>query len=317
MLIRRLGIFACILSIAGCAELAIWMAEKKVAHESHTELAQHAKNYFWSTLHHHQVNHIPHAEQLLMQAYLQNTNDPTLAAYIAFLHIWRLTERDLTHPDPLIVNEIHLAQDYFEQALELAPKNPIYLGFLGDTYLISGQVFHDKKAETKGYFMLQEAIAKWPEFNYFTAGYPMSSLAANSKYFKEGLEWQWKTLDACAGKKVNRQNPSFAPFMAQETQVGRKQACWNTKIAPHNFEGFFMNMGDMLVKSGDYTTAIKIYNNAKLSKTYHQWPFKTMLETRIRNAKLNVSRFNQNHTDADRSIMFNSGHGCMACHQVN
>jgi tetratricopeptide (TPR) repeat protein len=209
-----------------------------------------------------------------------------------------------------------LAQDYFAKALELDPKNPIYLGFLGDTYLIAGQVFKDKRKEVKGYFMLKDAIAKWPEFNYFTAGYPMSILPANSEHFKEALEWQWKTLDVCAGEKVNRQHPSFAPYISQETQTGRKQACWNTHVAPHNFEGFFMNMGDMLVKSGDWQTAIDIYNNAKLSKTYHQWPYRSMLEKRILNAKQNVRYFNEHHTQSDKTIMFNSGYGCMACHQI-
>ena len=38
-----------------------------------------------------------------------------------------------------------------------------------------------------------------------------------------------------------------------------------------------MNIGDMLVKSGDWQTAIKIYNNAKLSKTYSAWPYRKML----------------------------------------
>jgi hypothetical protein len=52
---------------------------------------------------------------------------------------------------------------------------------------------------------------------------------------------------------------------------GKKRACWNSWIAPHNFEGFFLNMGDMLVKVGDWRTAQKIYANAKLSPDYANW----------------------------------------------
>lgn len=144
----------------------------------------------------------------------------------------------------------------------------------------------------------------------------MSTLAADSKNFKEALDWQWKTLDVCAGQKVNRKNPSFAPYMSRQTTTGPMQACWNTWIAPHNFEGFFMNMGDMLVKRGDWQTAILIYQNARLSKTYHQWPYRKMLEKRILYAKRNVRDFNQNYPGTDRAVMFNSGFGCMACHQV-
>lgn len=314
---RLLAGFFLILSISGCAEVSIWMTKKKTLNYSNDPLTKHAQAFFWQTLHGNHVNDIPQAEKLLMQAYLQHTNDPILVSYIAFLHIWKLTERNFLHPNPLIVNEVALAQTYFEQAHELSPANPIYLGFLGDSYLVSGQIFKDQRAQVKGYFILKDAISKWPEFNYFTAGYPMSTLKPTDPHFKEGLEWQWKTLDSCAGKKVNRQHPSFAPYMAKETRVGRKRACWNSWAAPHNFEGFFMNMGDMLVKSGDWQTAIAIYSNAKLSKTYRNWPYRHMLEQRIAQAAKNVKYFNEEHRETERRIMFDSGHGCMSCHQQN
>jgi hypothetical protein len=304
-----------VLALAGCAEISIWMIKKKPPIYSNDPLSKHAQAFFWKTFHGNRVRDIPQAEKQLMQAYLKNSNDPILVSYIAFLHIWKLTERDFIHPNPLIVNEIALAQTYFTKAHELSPSNPIYHGFLGDTYLFSGQIFNDEKAQVKGYFLLKDAIAEWPEFNYFTAGYPMSTLKPSDPHFKEGLEWQWKTLDLCAGQKINRQHPDFSPYMRNETTVGKKRACWNSWSAPHNFEGFFMNMGDMLVKSGDWKTAIAIYNNAKLSKTYHTWPYRQMLEQRIVEAKKNLTYFNETHPAAHRAIMFNSGHGCMACHQ--
>lgn len=82
-------------------------------------------------------------------------------------------------------------------------------------------------------------------------------------------------------------------------------------IASHNFEGFFLNMGDMLVKSGDWQTGIKIYNNAKLSKNYTAWPYRTMLTDRIQHAEKNVAEFQK----ANAKVMFNSGYGCVVCHQ--
>jgi len=41
----------------------------------------------------------------------------------------------------------------------------------------------------------------------------------------------------------------------------------------------------MLLKAGDSKTAEKIYANAKLSKTYEQWPYKNVLEKRLMAAK--------------------------------
>ncbi|HSW70631.1 MAG TPA: hypothetical protein VLH77_01470, partial [Gammaproteobacteria bacterium] len=122
--------------------------------------------------------------------------------------------------------------------------------------------------------------------------------------------------DRCTNTKINRTNPDYRPFMVLETTQGRQRACWNSWIAPHNFEGFFLNMGDMLVKQGDWQTGIKIYKNARLSRTYSSWPYRDRLEKRIQNAKENVAYFRkENEPSPDRRILFNSGYGCAACHQ--
>ena len=202
-----------------------------------------------------------------MEAYLQNPNNPNLTAHMGFLHMWKIAERKrLTTNNPLITNEMVLAEHYFKKALKLNPKNPIYQGFLGDAMLAQGQITKNQREEVRGYFQLKKAIAAWPEFNYFTAAYPMSTLPANSKHFKQALEWLWLTLDLCAGEKIDRKNPDFSKYMNQKTDSGSKRACWNSTIAPYNFEGYFMNMGDMLVKAGDWQTGILIYKNAMLSR---------------------------------------------------
>ena len=80
--------------------------------------------------------------------------------------------------------------------------------------------------------------------------------------------------------------------MVKETTEGKKRVCWNSWIAPHNLEGFFLNMGDMLVKSGDWQTAQKIYANARLLKTYATWRYQSVLEDRINRAQANVALLN-------------------------
>jgi hypothetical protein len=104
--------------------------------------------------------------------------------------------------------------------------------------------------------------------------------------------------------------------MALETTTGPKRACWNSWIAPHNFEGFFLNMGDMLVKQGDPATARRAYANARLSKTYQQWPFKSVLEERIAQADENVALFRDPRPgEKTRTMMGMSTFACMGCHQ--
>lgn len=304
-------------SCVGCEQIALLTTPAKKPQESCTPLAVMAKSSFWSHLHNGDYDKLPETTKYLTAAYLENPNDPNLAAYLGFAHIWKITERQrLQTIPPTIVDEIILSKNYFSDAVKLNSHDPRTQGFLADAILISGKIFHDERAQVRGYFKLKRAITMWPEFNYFTGGYPMSILDPASDNYQEALAWQWKTMDLCAETKIDRNNPNFSPYMHLETQQGVKRACWNSWIAPHNFEGFFMNMGDMLVKQGDWQTAIKIYNNAKLSRTYASWPYRAMLEERISQAKNNVSYFNdlKIHT-RDKTIMFNSGYGCVVCHQ--
>ena len=303
-------------TLTACEGTAIMSTPKKKPVESHSQLAMKAENQFWTTLHKGSYQDIAQADYLLMAAYLQNPNDPKIAAHLGFLHIWKITERQREKAiPPTITNEIILSKKYFADAVELNPSDARFLGFYGDTELVEGKIFHDKREEVRGYFTLKRAINKWPEFNYFTAGYILSGQSSKSEHFKQALEWQWNTLDACAGEKVDRANPVYNAYMKRETQKGPQRACWNSWIAPYNFEGFMMNMGDMLVKSGDWQTAIIVYQNAKLEKNFMSWPYHQLLEKRIVNARDNVANFQKKIIDPDKSIMFNSGYGCAACHQ--
>jgi hypothetical protein len=74
-------------------------------------------------------------------------------------------------------------------------------------------------------------------------------------------------------------------------------------------------MGDMLVKAGDWRTAEKIYENARLSATYERWPFRGVLEERILNAERNVTVFNSAARHREATIMVSSGFSCVGCHQ--
>ena len=73
-------------------------------------------------------------------------------------------------------------------------------------------------------------------------------------------------------------------------------------------------MGDMLVKSGDWQTAQKIYENAKRAKEYPSWKYQAVLDERIKQAQANVALFNSPTETPSARIMINSEFSCMACH---
>lgn len=129
---------------------------------------------------------------------------------------------------------------------------------------------------------------------------------------------QWRTLDLCAGEPVSRTDPDFSAYMSREFHEGPKRVCWDSWIAPHNFEGFFLNFGDMLVKAGDWQMARRIYANARLAGGYATWPYRDVLEARIVSAESTVAEFTASEPSGDpvsQRIMLNSPFACMACHQ--
>lgn len=319
---RALAIAILLLIVIGAFALtnrdriAVWLAPQKQAAQARSEAALQADERFWQTFHGGEYEKIPQALDVLTAAYLQTPTDAVTAAHIAWLHNWRSAERVRMESVPAtITDDILLARRYFQEAVALNPADARILGFWGGHLVAEGSIQQDEKLTRQGYYTLLDAIEAWPEFNLFTAGYVMSRLPADSPRFQEGLAWQWRTLDECIDGTLDRANPDYSPYMALETQEGPKRACWNSWIAPHNFEGFFLNMGDMLVKAGDWQTAQKIYANAKLAKEYPDWPYQAVLDERIAQAEANVAVFNATDETSDERIMINSAFACMACHQ--
>ncbi len=291
-------------------------APKKQAAKSRSEAALKADELFWQTFHNGEYEKISRALNALTAAYLQTPGDAKTAAHIGFLHNWRVAERNrLDLVPPTITDDIILSRRYFQEAVKLDPSDARYLGFLADSILLEGNVHKDDQLTRVGNVMLLKAIKAWPEFNLFSGGFVMSRLPSDTSWFREGLEWQWRSIDDCNEEKIDRANPNLSKYMIKETKEGKKRVCWNSWIAPHNFEGFFLNMGDMLVKSGDWQTAQKIYANAKLSHEYASWKYQSILEDRINQAQNNVALFKAKNETPKARIMINSEFACMACHR--
>ncbi len=320
---RSALLLAAAVLLAGCSYFAVKFAPEKKPSTVETPAAQQANEYFWRTLHAGKYEDLPQLLTALTAAYLENPNDATIAAHLGFAHIWKLSERNrLGKIPPEVTDDAVLARKYFGEAVRLNPDDPRILGFYGVTMMAEGRIHKDEKLATQGYFTAKEAVRQWPEFNNFTLGYVLSTEPHDSALFRDALEWQWQAMDLCYGEKVDRANPGvarYAALEAKETEPQRKRACWNSAIAPHNVEGFFLNMGDMLVKSGDWQTAVKIYENARRAREYSTWPYRAVLDERIATAQANVELFRKTYPTSEpitaRTLMFNSKFSCMACHQ--
>jgi hypothetical protein len=317
--LASIGLLA--MALAGCGYIAEHTAPKKQATTDRSAGSIQADEVFWKVFHGGAYDDIPAALDTLTGAYLHDPSDALTAAHVAWLHIWRVAERArLDRPPPTVTDDMVMAQAYFQQAVALKPEEARFKGFLAAATVGVGSINHDEREIRRGYYLLLDAIDAWPEFNLFTAGYVMSQQPAGSPRFREGLEWQWRNADVCAEAKLDRAHPDYAPYMHLATTQGKKRACWNSWIAPHNLEGFWLNMGDMLVASGDWQAAQTIYANARLSSTYTEWKYRDTLEQRIINAKTNVAVFEKPADDAPPDpvaarLMISEKFACMACHQ--
>ncbi len=317
---RRLALaLAAALALGGCEYIAVQTAPAKPAATTRSEAALRADALFWQTLRGGDYNGIETAMRAVKGAYLADPGDALTAAHVGLLHLWRLSERErVAPPPPSITDDAVMARKYFQEAVALNPADARFKGFLASAMLAEGTIHHDEKLRRQGFYTLMDSVAAYPEFNLFIAGNVLSGLPAESARYQEGLGYQWRSVDECVGEKVDRREPSFGAYMRLATTEGPKRVCWNTWMAPHNFEGFFLNMGDMLVKAGDWQIAQKIYANARLSPTYGDWKFKPQLEARIAKASDNVAVFRSTERGkfaGDQLMMNKSAFSCMACHQ--
>jgi hypothetical protein len=180
------------------------------------------------------------------------------------------------------------------------------------------------------YFSGLKAIRKWSQFNKFALSYAESQLDTSSRLYRQALRYQWQILDECSKQRLTKEKILDAPektFTSLLNEINSspdlkiKRACGNSWIAPHNWEGFLLNFGDMLVKYGELDAAREIYMAAKLSPSYKEWVYKGELEKRIANLKQNNIEFNRKQNlfalSGNNQMMISSSFSCTGCHQMS
>lgn len=317
-------VFLLLLYFSGCSYLAVMFTKGKQISYHQSELSLEANKYFWENFHKGNYDSLETIINKLTQSYIENPSDLRTAAHLGFAHIWALAERQrIENLQPDIIDHIVLSQKYFSEAYTLNDNDPRILGFLADTKIIAGTIFDDPKLVVEGYFNGKKSISEWSQFNGFTIGYVMSNQDKNSDRYDEAIEWQWQTIEDCMCESIDRRNPDLkrtAMLVKASKDPMIYRACWNSWIAPHNWEGFFLNFGDMLVKKGDFRMALKMYEAVKLSDNFDEWYLKDVLQKRIENVYSNYMDFNKPVDDkkliGKNVMMFNSEFSCMSCHRM-
>lgn len=309
---------ACIAAlVGGCSWIAIASAPAKASQPTDARGRAVAAE-FWDALHAGSYERIDGLLEKHAQVLMAVPGDATSAAHKGWLHAWRLAERGRVAPAARITEHATLARVLFDDAARLRPEDARILGFAASFTMTEASIAGDEAAMRRGYYRMKDAVAAFPEFNLFTSGYSMSGGASDGPRFREGLAQQWATLDVCFGEHVERNAPRLDRYLSLRTSEGPKRACWNSWIAPHNWEGFFLNFGDMLARTSDLRNARAMYEAARLSDTYAQWPWRDVLERRLAHLEELPERLN--HAAAEErewTPMVKSVFACSGCHQAN
>jgi len=222
---------------------------------------------------------------------------------------------------PSIAGAGDLALNYFDEAVLLNKNDPRLLGFKAGFMLANGSRHEDDRLRTRGYFIGKKAIRQWPSFNLFSIGYVMSGIAHTKDRYKEAVEFQWRNLEECLCREIDRDNPTLDDIGEIPKRVAsdykKSRACTNSWIAPHNVEGFLLNLGDMLVKQGNTSAAAEVYRSIRQVAEFREWPYRGELTKRLENLEANVEKFRrQAQTFKDnRQVFIRTTYGCMGCHQ--
>ena len=300
--------------------LAIQTAAPKSPVASESELAARATRAFRAALYDADYHAIPEAQRLLTAAYLENPRDGEIALLLAHSHLWLLAERSRNEvlgeqSDPQITDHALLADHYFDEAGRLRPDDDRVDGWQGAVRLALGSIHADERSTREGYFQLRESVRAYPEFNGFSAAYPMADQPRESERFAEAIDWIWRNIETCSIGELNRATFDLTSFRLEGPADDRLRTCWNTTLVPHNIEGFFLVAGDMFTKAGDLASARRAYRVAQSVPSYSEWRYAPVLEARV--AKLDDRAFAFTHArgaEEEPEMMFGSDYACTGCH---
>ncbi len=309
------GLIALVALCASCSSFAVATAPKKKPVPAQGKTASDAVADFWRALHGGDYASADEVAEQLTAAYLQHPRDPKLPLLLAHTHFWQLVERKRLPQVPAqVTDHMLVAEHYFEEAERLSPQDLRITGWLGGLRLAIAKVHDDERLRRAAYFELRGARDQWPEFNGFSFGYALTQ-ADNPKRVAEAVDAFWLNLDECADENINRNSANYGGYRTTEGDPD-KRVCENSWIAPHGFEGFFLAMGDALLKQGQAEVARRVMRNALFSADYAAWPFRRELEARIATADERAAAFMDDDPANDPELMVQSSYGCTGCHQA-
>jgi tetratricopeptide (TPR) repeat protein len=285
------------------------------------EQAYEAKTLFWEVFNAGAYERIPEAQEKLLAAYEKDLSDKTMgetAMLLGVSHYWNAAEwrRDLTRPNSGQYQAILKTDEYLTVALEYRPNDARVMCWLGGAKTFRSQVERNPALFDEGLVLINKCATIYPSFGLIMKGFIGSFMPVESDMYQDAITSIWKNVDVCIDKEIDRVNPAFQEYMHLTSNLeGQYLACWNGPTAPHNLEGFWLFMGDLLTKVGQPEQAKIIYNNALLVQDVEKWPYYAKLTERIATVDERAALYGDSDMSNDPPMLPQTTYQCVLCHQ--
>ena len=275
---------------------------------------------FWNSFHSNDLENLDKTIKEMEAEFDKYPANGDLAKYLGFANTWYFAEfqRRGVEIDSTFLNAISNMRKFFQASIDINGDIRSQSFLYANNFALA-KLDEDEQTALANAKKLDELMVIWPEWANFAGLGPYGLYPENTKEFSRSLDLIWEEVELCIGERIDRKNPmpQLKKFK-DEKRTGRSRVCSSSWIAPHSFEGFFLTLGDLLVKNNDFGVAKNIYEHAKTAENYQKWDqkFKDILSDRI--ARM------EHHRDNFRKPMIEQEepkfapvmeYGCTVCHQ--
>ena len=258
---------------------------------------------------------LPDVLEDLASAADDEPDDPALTLALALANLWGVAELGRTAPvDPAQAGVYALAaRSHLERAAVLAPDDARIDGWIGSVLIGIGTNLANAEIVQQGYEAIDRGVQRDPAFNSFVEAFSYARKAADDPEFPRAVEAFFRTVEVCE-LGVTRAAPQLSSAN-QAPAEGVSSACTNGPAMPHNLEGFWLFGGDILLKAGELSTALALYENAALEGRARGWPHHDVAEQRLADAEAWTALLSDADATNDPQLAWQSPNQCVLCHE--
>jgi len=240
---------------------------------------------------------------LLRDAVRHDPRDGRSQFLLGMLHLYRSggdpTTFDFARFTEAGKREVRAAQKHLDRAVELLPRDTRVPGFRAATTYANGFVHGDAALVARGLQQLDASIAVNPLFDAFDLFAVVAPVVPGA-----GDYYQQRVLGLVDFILIdNLDCPAVVPH-----------TCSNDGMAPHNFEGTLLELGDLYAKGGRLADAQFWYGIAQGFGRHFAYRYQAIADERVAHAAERVALYRDADPGNDPPLLGGGGAGCVYCH---